>query len=390
MSEPHIRETEHFCYRVQDGGVLTHAQRGSMAFGIRDGAILLSEDNGATWPRTLPFNDAERITFSCILGNGNVLFATYSGLWLASEEFSRCRQITVQQADGSDYLPHTSVASDLPGWYFHSIPGVNAWQTPAGELAVWGNLCSVLGGAAPVNIYYSADGGDTVRIAYSFGQNPHTRDNGTPTGGAEGTLLGDPATPVIARHVHCVGYNPAEDAFYACTGDGDRPEGFECHWLRGTYDWEIDRWDWRVIHSDHLNTRYKSGGINFRDGQLYFISDANGPEPYDRGIFGCAPEDLPHPSRHTLLYDPGVECACMLIEDDVVLAAHLAPATPLNTGIIISLDGGKSFAEHDLAELGKRSPMRLHPPNSEGWFRMDLRQRWFDPGEVLFLKPKVT
>jgi hypothetical protein len=189
MSEPHICETEHFWYRVQDGGVLTHAQRGSTAFGIRDGAILLSEDNGATWPRTLPFNDAERITFSCILGNGNVLFATYSGLWLASEEFSRCRQITVQQVDGGDYLPHAPVRPDLPGWYFHSIPGVNAWQTLGGELVVWGNLCNVLGGAAPVNIYYSADGGEMVRIAYSFGQNPHTRDNGTPTGGAEGTLL---------------------------------------------------------------------------------------------------------------------------------------------------------------------------------------------------------
>ncbi len=189
MSEPHICETEHFWYRVQDGGVLTHAQRGSTAFGIRDGAILLSEDNGATWPRTLPFDHAGRITFSCILGNGNVLFATYSGLWLASEEFSRCRQITVQQVDGGDYLPHAPVRPDLPGWYFHSIPGVNAWQTLGGELVVWGNLCNVLGGAAPVNIYYSADGGEMVRIAYSFGQNPHTRDNGTPTGGAEGTLL---------------------------------------------------------------------------------------------------------------------------------------------------------------------------------------------------------
>ncbi len=124
--------------------------------------------------------------------------------------------------------------------------------------------------------------------------------------------MGDPKNPVIARHVHCVGYDPAEDAFYACTGDGDRPEGFECRWLRGTYDWSTDCWDWSVIHSDHLNTRYKSGGTNLRDGRLYFISDANGPEPYDRGIFSCAPEDLPHPERHALLYDPGVECACCL------------------------------------------------------------------------------
>ena len=29
-------------------------------------------------------------------------------------------------------------------------------------------------------------------------------------------------------------------------------EGYECHWLRGTYDAAADRWDWKVIVSDHL------------------------------------------------------------------------------------------------------------------------------------------
>ncbi len=44
-------------------------------------------------------------------------------------------------------------------------------------------------------------------------------------GGTTGTLLGNPDNPVICRHVHCVAYNPAEDAFYACTGDRDRAGG---------------------------------------------------------------------------------------------------------------------------------------------------------------------
>ena len=35
-----------------------------------------------------------------------------------------------------------------------------------------GDYCNVLGGAVPVNIYYSTDSGQTVKIAYSFGQNP--------------------------------------------------------------------------------------------------------------------------------------------------------------------------------------------------------------------------
>ena len=255
-------------------------------------------------------------------------------------------------------------------------------------MLVWGNYCNVLGGAAPVNIYYSTDNGQTVKIAYSFGQNPYFRDNGSGGGGTTGTLLGDPDNPVICRHVHCVAYNPAENAFYACTGDSDRPEGHECHWLRGTYDAKKDQWHWKVIVSDASNSRYKSGGINFVDGKLYWISDANGPKPYDRGIFRCDPADIANPEKHTLLFNPGVESGNMIIQDGVILASHCAPASPMATGFIVSLDMGKTWAQYDLKEFGRRSPCRFHRKNSEGWFRVDLRSGWVTPAEMLFIKPK--
>jgi len=38
--------------------------------------------------------------------------------------------------------------------------------------------------------------------------------------------------------------------------------------------------------------------------------------------------------------------------------------------------------------IGKRSPVRFHAKNSEGWFRVDLRSGWIGRAEVLFLKPK--
>jgi len=52
--------------------------------------------------------------------------------------------------------------------------------------------------------------------------------------------------------------------------------------------------------SDHLNSPYQAGAISFVDGELYWISDSNGPEPYDRGIFRCASADLARPEKHTL------------------------------------------------------------------------------------------
>jgi hypothetical protein len=255
-------------------------------------------------------------------------------------------------------------------------------------MLVWGNYCNVVGGASPVNIYYSVDNGQTVKIAYAFGQNPHLRDDGSGGRGETGTLLGDARNPVITRHIHTVAYNPAENAFYSCTGDGDRPEGFECHWLRGVYDAKADKWAWKVIISDHLNSRYKAGGISFVDGKLYWISDSNGPPPYDRGIFCCDPADIANPAKHTRLFNPEVESGNMIIQDGVILASHCAPASPMATGIIISTDMGKTWAQYDLKEFGKRSPTRFHEKNSEGWFRMDLRSGWVEQADVLFLKPK--
>jgi hypothetical protein len=380
--------TDHFWYRLAPASPYIDSQRGNKAFGFAEGTILLSEDNGRTWPYSRPFPESQQITFSYILKNGNILFGTGAKLYLSADNLKTYQPITVKKADGTDYLPHAPQNADNPGWYFHSLSGVSAWDVNGVEMLVWGNYCNVLGGATPVNIYYSTDSGQTVKLAYAFGQNPHFCDNGSAGGGATGTLLGDAGNPVICRHIHCVAYHPAENAFYACTGDADKPEGHECHWLRGVYDAQQDKWQWTVIVSDSSNSRYKCGGINFVDGQVYWIADANGPLPHDRGVFRCAPADIANPQAHTMLFNPEYECANMIIQDGVILAAHYATASPYTNGIIISPDLGKTWAQYDLKEFGRRSPTRIHAKNSEGWFRMDLRSGWITRAEVMFIKPK--
>jgi len=381
-------ETDHFWYRTAPAGKYVDSQRGNRAFAYGDGWIFLSSDNGRSWPRSLAFPDARLITFSYILKNGNILFATNERLFLSKDGLRSYEPVTVKARNGGDYVPHQPRIRERPGWYFHALNGVASWDVNGKEMLVWGNYCNVIGGAAPVNIYYSTDSGRTVKIAYSFGQNPYFADNGSPGGGKGGALLGDPDNPVLARHVHCVTYNPAENAFYACTGDGTRGMGHECHWLRGTYDAGRDLWNWKVLVSDVSNSRYKGGGINFVEGKMYWISDSNGPKPYDRGIFCCDPADLLHPEKHTRLFNPEVESANLIIQDGVMLASHCAPASPLDTGIIVSTDMGRSWAQYDLKELGRRSPTRFHRKNGEGWFRMDLRSEWITKAEVLFIKPK--
>ena len=384
-----IAETEHFYYRGAPDGPYMDSQRDHRAFGFGSGKIFLSEDNGRTWPHSAEFAEADNITWSCLMKNGNVLFATRERLFLSTNNLGAHREIIVKDRGGRDYLPHKPVNPDLPGWYFHSLDGEHVWEVNGTEMLVWGNYCNVLGGAVPVNIFYSTDGGQTVKIAYSFGQNPKFQQKGA---APDAPMLGDATNPLICRHVHCVSYNPVENAFYACTGDIDRGSGHECHWLRGTYDAKADTWQWKVLVSVNSDSRFKSGGINFVDGRLYWIADANGPkvgEEHDRGIFTCAPTDLGDKSKHTMLFNPKFESANMLIQDGVMLAAHCAPASTYANGIIYSPDMGRTWAQYDLKEFGPRSGCRIHRKNSDGWFRLDLRKGWIERAEVMFIKPKA-
>jgi hypothetical protein len=383
-----VAETKHFWYRLAPEGPYIDSQRDHKAFGFGGGKIFLSEDNATTWPHSAAFAEAENITFSVILKNGNILFATRAQLYLSTDNLKTHRPITVKHRDGGDYRPHTPKNPDQPGWYFHSLDGEHTWDVNGREMLVWGNYCNVLGGSVPVNIYYSTDSGQTVKLAYSFGQNPKFQEKDTE---AE-KFLGDPRNKVICRHIHSVAYNPAENAFYACTGDIDRGHGNECHWLRGTYDAKADVWDWKVVVSVNSDSRFKSGGINFVAGKLYWIADANGPVVgplHDRGIFTCAPADLANKDKHTMLFNPMFESANMIIQDGVMLATHCAPASTYANGIIYSPDMGKTWAQYDLKEFGRRSGCRIHRKNSEGWFRVDLRKGWIERGEVMFIKPKA-
>ncbi len=381
-------ETERFYYRLAPKGPYVDSQRGSKAFGIGEGRLHFSDDNARSWSPGVEFADTEHIDFSCFLKNGNIVFATRSKIFLSEDNLKSWRELTVTDRDGGRYIPHTPRKPAAAGWYFYSLDGRHTFDVQGREMMIWGNYCNVRSEPVPANIYYSVDGGRTVKIAYSFGQNPHFQYKGS----EKKDWLGAADNRVICRHVHSVSYNAPENAFYACSGDIERGHGKECHWLRGLYDAKADRWDWKVVVSSDANSRYKSGGINCVNGLLHWVADANGPktpdETYDRGIFRCAPGDLADKSTHTRLFDAKYEIACMTVDGDTMLAPHYGNASPYDCGFMISPDLGKTWAQYDLKQFGDRSGVRVSPRNSEGWMRVGLRRRWLDRSEVLFIKPK--
>lgn len=386
-------ETDHFWYKLApEGGPWIDSQRGGRAFGFREAKIFLSDDNARTWPHQADFADAENIQFSSLLANGNVVFATQRRIYFATGNLATIREITVKNRDGSAYQLHQLREGEVPGWHFYSLDGVHTFQVKdVGEMLIWGNYCNVRTGPTPPNIYYSVDGGETIKIAYSFGRNPEFQHKDADPA----DWIGNPDNPVVCRHIHSVSYNPVENAFYACTGDIDRKigVGLECHWLRGIYDAAADTWEWKVVVSADANSRFKSGGINFVDGQVYWVADANGPkslsENYDRGIFRCDPKDIADKSKHTRIYPAEYEIAAMTIDGQVIVVPEYGNANPCDCGFLFSPDLGKTWGKYDLKELGDLSGVRVNPRNAEGWLRVDLRARWLDRSKVLFLKPKA-
>ena len=190
-----VSSTDLFWYYQPPDSPYIDSQRGKKAFAFSEDRIFLSKDNSNSWPHSVAFPDAQNITFSHIFKNGNILFATREKIYLSSDNLKSFREIIVKNQDGSDFIPHTPQNPDNPGWYFHTLSGLDSWMIEGKEMLVWGNYCNVVGGATPVNIYYSTDNGENVKIAYTFGQNPYFRDNGSRWGRYNRYFTGESRQP---------------------------------------------------------------------------------------------------------------------------------------------------------------------------------------------------
>src|SRR5437879_3986318 len=84
-AESATRETNDFALRLAPEGPYIDSQRDNRSFGFGEGKIYLSEDNAKRWAYSAAFDDADNITFSCLLKNGNVLFATRQKLFLSTD-----------------------------------------------------------------------------------------------------------------------------------------------------------------------------------------------------------------------------------------------------------------------------------------------------------------
>src|SRR5690606_269316 len=106
------------------------------------------------------------------------------------------------------------------------------------------------------------------------------------------------------RHVHCVHYNPADQSFWAMTGD--EPSGVENrHVMKGLYNRSNDTWTWTVIGS---GAAFKWGNAAFYDGYIYFAHDVS-----NGGIKRVKYEEAGDASKHVQLMTTPNDTSCMVI-----------------------------------------------------------------------------
>ncbi len=203
--------------------------------------------------RKLKVTDVEKIEYAFIFKSGNILFGDHQNLYYSDDNLSTYNKSKIFDANGDEFIP------DQFGNFYCLVTDLR--QIIDGkELRVWGNYTNY-GAWVPgaerstqVQVWYTADEGKTIRMAYKFNTDSTVR----------------------ARHVHSVNFCSWDNSFWIQTGDMYG----ECNWLQGNYNFESDTWSWNVkATGDHLSY-YKTTGFVFHNDTLFWADDSSDPKKH--------------------------------------------------------------------------------------------------------------
>lgn len=203
--------------------------------------------------RKMKVPDVEKIEYAFIFKSGNILFGDHKNLYYSDDNLSTYNKSKLFDADGKEFKP------DNYGNFYCLVTDVR--QIINGkELRVWGNYTNY-GAWVPgaerstqVQVWYTADEGRTVRMAYKFNTDSTMR----------------------ARHVHSVNFCLWDNSFWIQSGDMFG----ECNWIQGKYNIESDIWTWNVkATGDHMSY-YKTTGFVFHNDTLFWSDDSSDPQKH--------------------------------------------------------------------------------------------------------------
>jgi hypothetical protein len=205
---------------------------------IRDSAkvVKMTIDGGVTWSAGYDFAATMGVDLpyhGWIMDSGRVvIFGRGTKVFYSDDNCTTFTSCTILDKNGDPYVFHIPANANYPGAYFDIM---NGFEEHDGVM-VLGNYTNSSFGASPVMLWYSIDG-ITWKELYTFGQNVSWTDDGTASGGAGGTLLGDAANPIITRHIHGVNIG-SDGCFYTAQGDASN----EIRMMKCAYNKITDIW----------------------------------------------------------------------------------------------------------------------------------------------------
>jgi hypothetical protein len=267
--------------------------------------LYYSEDDGATTLNSIAFNqDTNGWMTNChLFDNGKIIFTTQKNqVYTTTSALSSINEIFAVDADDNTYTIHTPANANHPGSYFNHINiKKKTYLSNGTEIFVFAPYGNNLDGANPLAVWYSF--GDTLKLAYEFGQNQYLTDDGTNNGGTGGTLLGDSSNSIKSRHLHDIQQNPDNlTEWYATFGDLDRTEFFESMHMKFTYTQGTDSWVGVQIQDGTRTSRWKGTASQMPgDGNYYWTSDESG-DVDERGVWKSPVSSLSNEGTHTRIY----------------------------------------------------------------------------------------
>lgn len=352
------------------------AQRDDLSISVKAGFLEISYDNSITFTKSLAITNANKIINGYIFKNGNIMLSTTDNkIFLTNFNLDFYIEKTVYKADGvTPYPIHTPQNASFPGRYFYTHKYMA--QEDENDVYMFGNYCSVNLGAAPVILVYTADFGQTFKIAYEFGQ--LYRDNGTGGGSiTTGTLLGDPNNTIKTRHTHHVEYSPFNNKWYCITGDGNNGAD-EIRWMEGSYNDNTDIWTWNQIDFGFQITQTSqllSTELFFHQDHLYYSTDTAGAQPGDtiNGIWKVKINEIADITKHVqVIQFPNYnDVASNLKVNEVgsMLFTLVSNGGSTTNTLGIALNYGTGAVQYKV--FSGKNFIRLNSPNSAGFFRLD-------------------
>lgn len=257
------------------------ASRFDLQVRVTAATLQTSINGGVSFDYSSAFSDVRYAQSCFIFSNGNFLLMTSTNnFYLCNQTLTSIVEKTVKNKDGSDYIYYDY--NDDRAWF--SPIGYNDYGNTS-DMYVWGNYTTDDLQRNQIAIFYTNDFGENLTVALKFND-----------------IIQDP------RHVHMIDYNPYDDKWIVTTGDQDNgnPDFSESLWMEGSYNSDLDTWDWNMLDFGFpiiQPSNLKCNGIYFREingvSYIYWGAETNYNEPQYRGIWKSKYSEFTDITKHT-------------------------------------------------------------------------------------------